>query len=62
MNISNLSNFKLGIVAIVFNLLVGFVFGLAYASTGDDQKMVEARNLDQQIVHKISEICEGKGQ
>lgn len=61
MNINNLSHFKLGVIAIAFNLLIGFIFGLALASTGDDQKMTEARNLDQQIVHKISKICEEKG-
>ncbi len=62
MNISNLSNFKIGLIAIAFNLVVGFVFGMAYAGAGDNQKMTEARNLDQQIVHKISKICESKGQ
>lgn len=62
MNINNLSNFKIGLIAIAFNLLVGFIFGMAYADGGDDQKMNEARNIDQKIVHKISEICEGKGQ
>ncbi len=61
MKISNFSNFKLGLIAIAFNLSVGFIFGLAYASGSDDQKMTEARNLDQQIVHKISETCKNKG-
>lgn len=62
MNISNLSNFKLGLIAIAFNLAVGFIFGMTYAEAGDNQKMTEARNLDQQIVHKISETCKNKGQ
>lgn len=62
MNIRNLSNFKLGMIAITFNLIVGFIFGMAYAEGGADQKMIEARNLDQQIVHKISETCQNKGQ
>lgn len=61
MNINNLSNFKIGLVAITFNLIVGFIFGMAFAEAGDDQKMVDARNLDQQIVHKISETCKEKG-
>lgn len=61
MNINNLSNFKVGLIAIIFNLVVGYIFGMAYASSSDNQKMIEARNLDQQIVHKISETCKGKG-
>lgn len=56
-----MSNFKIGLIAIAFNLLVGFVFGLAFSESGEDKKMVDARNLDQQIVHKISETCKNKG-
>lgn len=55
------NNFKLGLIAIAFNLLVGFIAGMAYASDGDDHKMTEARNLDQQIVRKILKTCEGNG-
>lgn len=57
----NISNFKLGLIAIAFNLSVGFIFGLAFASVGDDQKMTEARNLDQQIINKILETCKRNG-
>ena len=55
------NNFKLGMVAIAVQLAIGFVAGMAYADSSDNQKMTEARNLDQQIVHKILKTCEGKG-
>lgn len=54
-------NYQLGLIAIAFNLLVGFVAGMAYADSSDNQKMSQARNLDQQIVHKILKTCEGNG-
>lgn len=58
---TNTNLFKLGVVAITVQLAVGFVAGMAYADSSDNQKMTEARNLDQQIIHKILKTCEVKG-